>query len=501
MNGLKRTISYTFAVIVLSFACIAAAFADNSIAVGKQNGSVCFLDEADAVFSVQGELQGRLEVQWLQDEPSGVDWSYDTNAHKLTFRFDWEKFSRCGEYSFVVKCGEAQSEERTLTVAPKKVRFPETVGELTYNGVSQSVVKNMEDSVVVTGTAEARNAGEYEAVVSLPDRDNYVWNDGSSEPVNVQWKILPVVLKISGVKVLDKYCDGTDRAEFDNSELKLEGLVEGDSVQCVFSGSFLTPKVGSGKTVNYTVELSGEDSRNYCVSDDSMAPLTAAIYKAKSVGCVEYIPDSASGYKDFTLLGTGDELIEAALDSEKLELVSNGADVKIWFSAVDITDNPPAGDFSKIQAAKGNATVAAYMDLNILYSVGEDGDAGKIPELNNEVEIRFEIPKSLQSKSLGVSRSFDLIRVHNGVAENIDVEYNPKDNTVKFSTDKFSTYALVYEDIPIEGFVNPVLENDGDFTVLYAMAVAASLFFAIRQIFIAAFRKYEETAYVGKHHS
>ena len=41
---------------------------------------------------------------------------------------------------------------------------------------------------------------------------------------------------------------------------------------------------------------------------------------------------------------------------------------------------------------------------------------------------------------------YGVIRIHNGVAENVNVIYNEKDNTITFATDRFSTYAIIYKD-------------------------------------------------------
>ena len=38
------------------------------------------------------------------------------------------------------------------------------------------------------------------------------------------------------------------------------------------------------------------------------------------------------------------------------------------------------------------------------------------------------------------------MRIHNGISELMDVKFNKTDNTVSFSSDKFSTYVLIYRD-------------------------------------------------------
>ena len=43
-------------------------------------------------------------------------------------------------------------------------------------------------------------------------------------------------------------------------------------------------------------------------------------------------------------------------------------------------------------------------------------------------------------------RTYQIVRVHDGVAETLDSEYDESAQTLTFATDRFSTYAIVYSD-------------------------------------------------------
>ena len=89
---------------------------------------------------------------------------------------------------------------------------------------------------------------------------------------------------------------------------------------------------------------------------------------------------------------------------------------------------------------KTDAIVCQYLDLSVaLLADGEE--IGNVNELNKEVEFKVAIPKDL----LKEGRKFYVVRVHNGEVEVLETTLN-EDGTLSFKTNKFSTYAVVYED-------------------------------------------------------
>lgn len=89
---------------------------------------------------------------------------------------------------------------------------------------------------------------------------------------------------------------------------------------------------------------------------------------------------------------------------------------------------------------KTDAIVCQYLDLSVaLLADGEE--IGNVNELNKEVEFKIAIPKDL----LKEGRKFYVVRVHNGEVEVLETTLN-EDGTLSFKTNKFSTYAVVYED-------------------------------------------------------
>ncbi len=63
-------------------------------------------------------------------------------------------------------------------------------------------------------------------------------------------------------------------------------------------------------------------------------------------------------------------------------------------------------------------------------------------ETNGKVKASIVIPESLWKSG----RTFEIIRVHDGVATAIAGTYDENTHVFTFETDKFSTYALAYKD-------------------------------------------------------
>ena len=69
-----------------------------------------------------------------------------------------------------------------------------------------------------------------------------------------------------------------------------------------------------------------------------------------------------------------------------------------------------------------------------------------VDETADDIEIVFELTKDLINKDNKVTRSYKVLKLHDGKVTVIDAKFDKDDNTVTFETDEFSTYALTYQD-------------------------------------------------------
>lgn len=99
-----------------------------------------------------------------------------------------------------------------------------------------------------------------------------------------------------------------------------------------------------------------------------------------------------------------------------------------------------------------------YLDIDMKYQVG-DRDPKTVTETMEEVDITMDIPDSFQKADKHAKkRKYKVYRYHNGKVDILDAKFDKDKKKLHFKTDKFSTYALVAEDVApvsIEVSANP----------------------------------------------
>lgn len=153
---------------------------------------------------------------------------------------------------------------------------------------------------------------------------------------------------------------------------------------------------------------------------------------------------------------------------DNLEDLSSGKKAEVKLTA-EKRDNLLENE-QKIIAEKmsEDSVVGMYLDINLYKKVESDENntqitETQITETQKDINLSIDIPENLINENEGVTRSYQLIRVHDGVAETLDAQYDAETKSLTFNTDRFSTYALGYKDkaavpgdINSDGFVNTV---------------------------------------------
>ncbi len=136
------------------------------------------------------------------------------------------------------------------------------------------------------------------------------------------------------------------------------------------------------------------------------------------------------------------KLVEAVFDRNEQETINDGSKIKIILTVDDAEKTTPAADKSKVETTIRRLSGykhGQYLDVNLLWVT--ERSLKKITETNAPITVTFEIPIGLR----GNARVYSVIRVHEGETTILkDLDNDP--NTVTVETDKFSTYALVYNE-------------------------------------------------------
>ena len=150
------------------------------------------------------------------------------------------------------------------------------------------------------------------------------------------------------------------------------------------------------------------------------------------------------------LQNASQELIDLIpLEKIEKEHVAKGEGVKIYLEVTDITDEVTEEDKKLIESEIGNDNVATYLDITLFKQIG-NREAKKIPNTKGLVTITFQVPSELLNRDVSVTRTYKIVRVHEGETSIIDVEFNEDTGEITFETDRFSTYALIYNDVQVE---------------------------------------------------
>ena len=170
------------------------------------------------------------------------------------------------------------------------------------------------------------------------------------------------------------------------------------------------------------------------------------------------IPDKAvetnnraeAGTAKTELKTSGQSLAVALLTEEELALVKAGAKINVEMDTKDISDTVSREDKKLVEQKLENYEVGTYLDITLFKQIGDNGNT-QVTETNGAIEITIQIPDELLNTDTSVNRVYKIIRIHDGVAEVLDGTF--ENGYFTFATDKFSVYALVYQDVDSNGTV------------------------------------------------
>ncbi len=149
--------------------------------------------------------------------------------------------------------------------------------DLIYDKTDKSTLTNVN---VKAGNTTLRNGTDYEYTIKKGNEDVTEIISSGTYTVKVNSKggfvtgsiskdfiVGKRPVKVSGIKAKNKDYDGTTSADLDLSDVKFDGLLDGDSLSVTATGTFADAEAGQDKKVNITgLTLTGVDADNYCLA-------------------------------------------------------------------------------------------------------------------------------------------------------------------------------------------------------------------------------------------
>lgn len=238
--------------------------------------------------------------------------------------------------------------------------------------------------------------------------------------------------------VLEEQADGSYVARVDNSELK--ALVE---------------KYEALVKEDYTSETWKNFEENFSNSKDLLNNVNAT--KTQLDEAVAALTNAYNGLEraaqisvDAELTVSVDESANEVLSSnEKVQgYIAQGIDVGTVITVEDKT--PTAEEAAMVEEAAGNGVVAKYFNIEVLIkNMNTGAEIDKITELSKEVKFTVALDDELKNVPDGYERTYKVLRIHDGKVDVLDAVLSEDKNSIEFSTDKFSTYAISYVDTKI----------------------------------------------------
>ncbi len=142
--------------------------------------------------------------------------------------------------------------------------------------------------------------------------------------------------------------------------------------------------------------------------------------------------------------------ISNALLAEMETASNNGENIFIELSKESVTENQVANDAKAIKAKlTGGQKVGAFFDVDVNVIIN-NRVVGQITELTKPIPLSLKLSADLKKVPNGYRRVYTIGGVHNGQFTSHKTTLSASGDYVSSNVDKFSTYVILYEDIPEE---------------------------------------------------
>jgi len=337
-----------------------------------------------------------------------------------------------------------------IDVTLRNVTVSSTNGYAILEYLGQSEILNLD---IISGTFKSANNLDIIKVSEDFDKTGFIKGGTYSADVNKEYIATGLVSK----KVGNMYTVGKENSV--SIGKVTAGTVEIDKTKAVVGETVtITLKPNAGYEVS-TIKVLDADNKEVTVTDNTFVMpnssvkievvyvKTTIITELPVVDTKEEVKEATVAVKEETKV---EEVLKESLDkNEELAKIAEKESVKVELSINEIKVNEKSEE--AIKEVAGKATIATYFDININVKKVSDGSVlGTLSNLTKEIELMIVLPENLKNTDSKVNRKYFVIREHTEdgktEVEKIPATLSEDGNYLVFKTDKFSTYALAYED-------------------------------------------------------
>ena len=180
----------------------------------------------------------------------------------------------------------------------------------------------------------------------------------------------------------------------------------------------------------------------------------------KPAGTIKKDQQREEGSPAATINNSVDDLKASVFTTEEKEKLAAGEDAKVTLLIKDISTSVSDADkklvekrlIEELQSSDQQnsetlnaAPAVLYVDISLFKQIGSE-QAIKVTETRSKISISIEVPQSLWNTDSKNNRTYRAVRVHDTEVEILEGTYDPITHFFTFETDRFSTYALTYQD-------------------------------------------------------
>ncbi|MDD7428972.1 MAG: hypothetical protein SOU50_04620 [Oscillospiraceae bacterium] len=140
-----------------------------------------------------------------------------------------------------------------------------------------------------------------------------------------------------------------------------------------------------------------------------------------------------------------EDLMNAVLDDYDKELLKQYPDLDISVLVATITidpENVPEEDAAAIDSVLGEYTIGCYLDVNLFKRYSNGLPDREVTDPSAPITLRFIVPDRVLQQYPPEEYVYSVFCSHDGEGFPVECSYDAATNTMSFTSDKFSIYAL-----------------------------------------------------------
>ena len=133
---------------------------------------------------------------------------------------------------------------------------------------------------------------------------------------------------------------------------------------------------------------------------------------------------------------------------EEQELIDTGLDLRIVLFVEELENKIDTVEKEAIVDCLGTQKLGSFIDIQLVKQIGDYEK--NIEKTKSDFYVSLMLPENLINTDKSMERIYKIARYHDGDENKVailEATFDSETNYLTFATDRFSTYAIVYEDV------------------------------------------------------